>query len=283
MDVFDFAMAALFVYSISQTLYAVTMAALAHAFGIGVDEVSIGFGPTLWKRHGSQWTWKIGLIPLGSYVQFWGSLDDDDPDRDNNFPQRPGIRYLEASPASRLLIMVSGPATNIALGVALLAVPIVMEAPALLVTSPEQSLIHPCGVGGLNLADIPTTWRSQAQLFRESAVEFCIRLVMFRSLDGWGGIAAATLTVGKIGVFSVPAWFSSVGTVILASGLFNLLPVPVLNGFHILTTTIEAVSGRALPSSIRTPATYLGLAFIAIITVRMFWIDARWLWSALWG
>src|SRR5262249_20694532 len=47
-------------------------------------------------------------------------------------------------------------------------------------------------------------------------------------------------------------------------GLMNLLPVPVLDGFHILVAGMESVSRRAVPMRVREIAAYVGIALILL-------------------
>lgn len=50
-------------------------------------------------------------------------------------------------------------------------------------------------------------------------------------------------------------------------GLLNLLPVPVLDGGHLLFLGIEAVRGRPLGPKVRARAVYVGIALLALLTL----------------
>jgi regulator of sigma E protease len=50
-------------------------------------------------------------------------------------------------------------------------------------------------------------------------------------------------------------------------GLINLLPIPVLDGGHLLMFAIEAVRRRRLPSRVREAVVMVGLAIIVGVTV----------------
>ena len=56
--------------------------------------------------------------------------------------------------------------------------------------------------------------------------------------------------------------------------ILNLLPVPVLDGGHILFATIERLRGRPLPrralASVQTAFVFLLLAFMAVVLFRDF-------------
>lgn len=63
----------------------------ARAFGVKVDQFSIGFGKKLWSRTDrSGVEWRIGALPLGGYVKFSGDLDA------TGVPDRAGLDDLRA-------------------------------------------------------------------------------------------------------------------------------------------------------------------------------------------
>jgi regulator of sigma E protease len=53
-------------------------------------------------------------------------------------------------------------------------------------------------------------------------------------------------------------------------GIMNLLPIPVLDGFHILSAGIEGVRGRPMSVRARTIANYIGLAMLLTLMVFVF-------------
>ena len=84
-----------------------------------------------------------------------------------------------------------------------------------------------------------------------------------RSGEDFGGILAIGDMAGqsaKGGVFAV-LWFMALLSVNL--GFINLLPIPVLDGGHIMLYTIEAIRGKAVNEKIQE---YIFLAgFIVVI------------------
>ena len=77
--------------------------------------------------------------------------------------------------------------------------------------------------------------------------------------------AAARTSVGTL------FYFLAVLSVNL--GVINLLPIPVLDGGHLLFTGIEKVRGKPLSERIRAAAGYAGLVLILSIFVVAFWND----------
>ena len=58
-------------------------------------------------------------------------------------------------------------------------------------------------------------------------------------------------------------------------GVMNLLPVPVLDGGHLLFAVIEKVRGRPVSERIRSTAGYVGLALIVGLLMLACWNDLR--------
>jgi regulator of sigma E protease len=56
-------------------------------------------------------------------------------------------------------------------------------------------------------------------------------------------------------------------------GLVNLLPIPVLDGFHIVVAGVEGISRRALPARFREVATYVGLAMVLALMLLAVYND----------
>ena len=78
---------------------------------------------------------------------------------------------------------------------------------------------------------------------------------------GIAHLAARTTQYGWEYFFGLMVWLS------ISLGLINLLPIPILDGGHVLFLAMEAV--RRQPVSLRTRqiATYMGLAFIVVLMV----------------
>jgi len=56
-------------------------------------------------------------------------------------------------------------------------------------------------------------------------------------------------------------------------GLLNLLPVPVLDGFHVLVSAVEGVSRRPVSLRVREVANYIGLAMLLALMVLALFND----------
>ncbi|HCZ48603.1 MAG TPA: RIP metalloprotease RseP, partial [Gammaproteobacteria bacterium] len=71
----------------------------------------------------------------------------------------------------------------------------------------------------------------------------------------------------------VAQFLSFLGLVSLSLGLLNLLPVPVLDGGHLLYYFAEWVRGRPLPERFRAVGQQIGLAALLALTVLAFYND----------
>jgi regulator of sigma E protease len=122
----------LLVLSLVVTIHELGHFWVARAFGVKVDQFSIGFGKRLWgrtDRHGIEW--RIGALPLGGYVKFSGDLDA------SSVPDQAGLAELKSrlvadhGPGAerdyfhfkpvwqRALIVAAGPAANFVLAAVL--------------------------------------------------------------------------------------------------------------------------------------------------------------------
>ncbi len=264
------AIAALLAYLAATGLYVFTQAALGRAFGLAVREISVGFGPRLFRRTINGCDYKLGLIPYGGYTKF---LTEDDRDRPLELPR--GKRFDEAPAAVRAVVCGSGPVVNLVFGLMLLGLPVGAGGERLRVTTPEEANISPRAVPGLAVDPGPASWESQARLFRGTGLEYLIRIATIRSLAGWGGHFGAFVTCGALGAHSPWTWVSAVGAVILLNGVVNLLPIPALNGFLVVWNLAEAVLGK-LPERLKFWLTMPGLLVVLLALGRTVWADITW-------
>ncbi len=95
-------------------------------------------------------------------------------------------------------------------------------------------------------------------------------------LSGPVGIAVLVSKTSEYGwgyFFQLMVWLS------ISLGLINLLPIPVLDGGHIMFLGIEAIRRRPVSLRTRQIATYIGLAFIILLMVAVIKFDIERPWS----
>jgi regulator of sigma E protease len=66
-------------------------------------------------------------------------------------------------------------------------------------------------------------------------------------------------------------------------GLINLLPIPVLDGGHLMFFSIEAVMRRPLPLRVREIAHIVGMAILFGLMALAFKNDVEKRWDVIWG
>ena len=97
-----------------------------------------------------------------------------------------------------------------------------------------------------------------------------------------GGMSAKDSLTGPIGIFYIIKQAATMGfsyllyimAVISASlGIFNLLPLPILDGGHLLLLGVERLRGRPIPQRIDDIINRVGLSLIICLAVFVFYSD----------
>lgn len=108
----------------------------------------------------------------------------------------------------------------------------------------------------------------------EQTVAFFGRLFSGREhidqISGIGRIAQASGETAKLGFVALVMWLGYISTSI---GLLNLLPIPVLDGGHLVFYAIEAVRGRPLSERAQDFGFRVGLALVLMLMVVANWND----------
>lgn len=94
--------------------------------------------------------------------------------------------------------------------------------------------------------------------------------VSVKNVSGPIQIAQVAGDSARIGLVS---FLSFMAIVSVSLGVLNLLPVPVLDGGHLLLFAIEGVKGRPLSERAVAASQYLGFAFIGMLMVLAFYND----------
>jgi regulator of sigma E protease len=93
----------------------------------------------------------------------------------------------------------------------------------------------------------------------ESMVKMVKGLISPDNLSGPITIAKIAASSAESGLWS---WFGFLALLSVSLGALNLLPIPVLDGGHLLFYGIEAISGRAVPERIQAFGYQLGFAMV---------------------
>ena len=90
------------------------------------------------------------------------------------------------------------------------------------------------------------------------------------NMTGPIGIAEMTGDVAKQGTFEV---FSLVASISLALAIFNMLPIPPFDGFHIVFATANWVARERIPYSVMNAFTFAGVVLFAFLFLFISWQD----------
>ena len=87
-------------------------------------------------------------------------------------------------------------------------------------------------------------------------------IVGAESLDQVSGPIGTGYVAGKVAAFGFAALMNLTAVLSVSIGLLNLMPIPMLDGGHLLFHAIEAVKGKPLSERVQEYAFRLGFAFV---------------------
>lgn len=202
-------------------------------FDVKTPVFSVGFGPALASYRRNETTFQLAALPLGGYV----AID----------PVSLAIKpYWQ-----KLIINIAGIVFNIIFALLLLIY--------LMWLTGQQNII---------LSGMLTTY------------QLCMR--MGRGMFGMWKKEQRSEIMGPIGIVSSTTemqdtkqavfmiWWLALININVA--IFNLLPIPLLDGGHIAMDTIEALYGKPLPPHL---VGNINLIFLLLFLTLLFWISMR--------
>lgn len=145
------------------------------------------------------------------------------------------------------------------------------------------------GLDPIAVPEVPNAWITKTQLGPiDSLVQAVIKtqqLINFTLESLWkmilGDLSVKNLsgpiTIAKVADSSVSsgliAFIGFLALLSVSLGVLNLLPIPMLDGGHILFYGIEAIRGKPLPERIQLIALQLGMAMLMSLMVIAFYND----------
>ena len=118
----------------------------------------------------------------------------------------------------------------------------------------------------------------QTEVFDATFLSFFRHIISGEGLRDWGACVGFLVTAGAVAAHSLEAWCTCMGIMSIGMGLFNLLPIPVLNGRHIFLCLVEIID-RGLVDRLRLPLAYGGMIFSLLGLLYLFLVDVRWIGS----
>ncbi len=96
------------------------------------------------------------------------------------------------------------------------------------------------------------------------------RLSLKESMTGPIGIFVVTGQAAKLGLIYI---FHLMGILSASLAIFNMLPFPVLDGGHIIFLAVEKIRGRPLSIKMQERITNIGISFLIMLTLFIFYSD----------
>jgi len=132
----------------------------------------------------------------------------------------------------------------------------------------EQTMVHYGPIRALG-ASLEATWRNTAQTFGMLG-KMLTGEASTRNLSGVIGIAEVANASANMGL----SWFLQfLALVSLSLAILNLLPIPVLDGGHLLYYLVELVKGSPVSEQTMIVGQYIGLALLFTLMGLAFYND----------
>jgi regulator of sigma E protease len=232
--------------------------AAARLFGVRVLTCSLGFGPKLLRLRRGDTEYCVGAVPFGGYVTMAG-------ERAAEGAQPQADEFMSKPKWQRGLILLAGPAMNVVLTVVILT----------------GMLLYGIDVPGATAQDVT---RVQAAPLQAMSLGAWATLEMAGQILGdiaglFSGHTSVQQLIGPVGIAQMAGqsaqigWMALLGLmafISLSLGIFNLLPIPVLDGGHIAMLVVEGIRGRELTLPVRRTLLGAGLLFLLMVTATVF-------------
>jgi regulator of sigma E protease len=111
------------------------------------------------------------------------------------------------------------------------------------------------------------TWMTYLSLWRMATGAMSLR----ESVTGPVGIFMVT---SKAAYAGLPYLLGIMAILSISLGIFNLLPIPVLDGGHLLFLLIEKIRGRVVSEKVYERVTQVGIAFLVTLMIFVCYSDA---------
>jgi len=227
----------------------------ARAMGVAVDSFSIGFGKVLLKKKLWGTEWRVSLLPFGGYIMPRG---EQDYHNNNNDPQS----FWAAAPWRRGVIAVMGPVFNL-----LLPWPLYFM---LLVGQPFPDVVVPDGAEPARISVSQAAYYSHkisTNFYKKIWAAVNTPREQPMSIKDVGGPVAVYEFTEKAKKRSQETgdWGFLIDWIAFFSinlGVINLLPIPVLDGGHIVMSTVEGIRRKNLEAKTRNVLNIIGAVLV---------------------
>jgi regulator of sigma E protease len=136
------------------------------------------------------------------------------------------------------------------------------------------------GTAGETYSKKLSLWQSVSESFRQTytIVELMIVIVAKLltgdiSIDTVGGPIMIAQMAGDQAKAGISSLFQFIAVISVNLAVINLLPIPVLDGGHLLFFLIEAVKGRPINLKVREIAQQVGMVILIMLMILVFYND----------
>ena len=126
-------------------------------------------------------------------------------------------------------------------------------------------------------ASFVEAWETTFKSFGEGTTLIFKTLGGLFTGKGWenvGGIVALySVTTTTLSDYGFGYYLLYWGIISINLGIVNLLPIPGLDGWHILVTAIEGITRKKIPDKFKTVVTYVGIALLFGLMILLLFKD----------
>lgn len=138
-------------------------------------------------------------------------------------------------------------------------------------TMRQVDKLHTYSAAGAIVAGFEKTWEMSALTLRGLGLMFTGKI----SVQNVGGPVMLFVVAEKSAARGWGMFFSIMALISINLGLMNLLPVPVLDGGHLLFFAAEGISRRPIPMRVREYAQVFGLVLLLLLMALALFNDSR--------
>jgi regulator of sigma E protease len=177
-------------------------------------------------------------------------------------------RVVGASADHDLKLTIHRGAANIVVPVHILSSGGIHPVGKLGVTSGKSETVR-VGVAGALVGGVQQTW----DMVDQTVAGLAAIVTTGQGADDLGGPIMIAHLSGEVAQLGIVSLISFIALLSVNLGLVNLLPIPVLDGGHLMFYAAEALRGRPVPPRAQEYGYRVGICFIACVFVFVSWND----------
>lgn len=205
-------------------------------FGVKVNKFAIGFGPILFSRKFGETNYELRILPLGGFVQCHGENPESNVKR--GFFSLPWYK--------RALIALAGPLASLLLGYLIIYGLFLAK-------------------GWPILLGLKKAYAFMVFIFTKSYQFFAGSLPPEEAAGGVSGPVMIVKVMADSLKQSVQQFLLILSVVSTSLGMFNLLPLPMLDGGHVFLYLLEGIRGKKWPVKVYVIWNLIGIALLGAL------------------